>query len=81
MTLNLPIPEAIEKFIDEQVANKGYSDPTEYILFLIYQEQTRINHVESLLLSGLDSGEPIQITEDWWEQKHTQLVQNFHQKQ
>jgi antitoxin ParD1/3/4 len=80
MTLNLPLPEEMEKFIDQQVASNGYSNATEYILYLLHQEQTRIKRIESLLLAGLDSGEPIQITEDWWEKKRTQLVQNFDQK-
>ena len=31
--------------------------------------------VEALLLEGLDSGEPIEATDDWWEQKRTQLMQ------
>lgn len=80
MTLNLPLPDAIEKFIDEQAASKGYSNSVEYILFLIHQEQARVNRIESLLLAGLDSGSSIEVTEDWWEQKRTQLVQNLDQK-
>ena len=80
MAINLPLPEAIEKFIAEQVASKGYSSSAEYILFLIHQEQARVTRIESLLLAGLDSGNPIEVTEDWWEQKRTQLVQNLDQK-
>ena len=81
MTLNLSLPNSIEKFIDEQVASKGYSDSTEYILYLIHQEQARTNRIESLLLSGLDSGDPIEVNDDWWEQKRTLLVQKLDPKQ
>ncbi len=77
MTINLPLPETIEKFIDEQAASRGYSSSAEYILSLIHQEQARVNRIESLLLAGLDSGSPIEVTDDWWEQKRTQLVQNL----
>lgn len=80
MAINLPLPETIEKFIDEQVVSKGYSSSAEYILSLIHQEQARVTRIESLLLAGLDSGKSIEITEDWWEQKRTQLVQNLDQK-
>jgi hypothetical protein len=32
--------------------------------------------VESLLLEGLDSGEPLEVTDDWWEQKRSFLQQD-----
>jgi antitoxin ParD1/3/4 len=77
MTLNLSLPDTIEKFIEEQVASKGYSSSTEYILYLIHQEQARTTRIESLLLSGLDSGNSIKVNDDWWEQKRTLLVQKL----
>ena len=81
MTLNLPLPDSIQKFINEQVAIGGYSNAAEYILHLIRQEQARAARVESLLLAGLDSGNSIEITDDWWEQKRAQLVQKLDRHQ
>jgi antitoxin ParD1/3/4 len=54
----------------------------EYIHQLINKEVERINQerVESLLLEGLDSGEPIEITDDWWEQKQIQLIERLRSK-
>lgn len=46
MTLNLPLPDTIEKFVDEQAASKGYSNSVEYILSLIHQEQARVNRID-----------------------------------
>ena len=66
MTLNLPLPDSIQNFINEQVAIEGYSNAAEYILHLIHQEQARALRVESLLLAGLDSGNSVEITDDWW---------------
>ncbi|WP_293145026.1 MULTISPECIES: type II toxin-antitoxin system ParD family antitoxin [unclassified Microcoleus] len=80
MTLNLPLPDSIQKFIDEQVAIGGYSNAAEYILHLIRQEQARALRVESLLLAGLDSGNSVEITDDWWEQKRTHLVSQLDEK-
>lgn len=80
MTLNLPLPDSIQNFIN-QVAIKGYNNAAEYILHLIRQEQARTARVESLLLAGLDSGNSIEITDDWWEQKRAHLVQELDQKQ
>ncbi len=75
--LNISLPESIQAFIEEQVTKGGYSNPNDYILHLIHQEQVKITQVESLLLEGLDSGELIEVTDDWWNQKRAQLVQGI----
>jgi antitoxin ParD1/3/4 len=80
MTLNLPLPDSIQKFINEQVAIGGYSNAAEYILHLIRQEQARTTRVESLLLAGLDSGNSVEITDDWWDQKRIHLVSQLDEK-
>ncbi len=80
-TVNISLPETIQAFVEQQVAKGGYSNVSEYILHLILQEQAKAARVEALLLEGLDSGEPIEVTDDWWEQKRTQLVQGLQQTQ
>ena len=80
MTLNLPLPDSIKNFINAQVAIGGYSNAAEYVLYLIRQEQARTARVESLLLTGLDSGNSVEITDDWWEQKRTHLVSQLDEK-
>jgi antitoxin ParD1/3/4 len=77
-TINISVPDSIQDFIDEQVARGGYGSMDEYIHQLINKEVERINQerVEALLLEGL-SGEPIEITDDWWEQKQIQLIERL----
>jgi antitoxin ParD1/3/4 len=81
-TINISVPDSIQDFIDEQVARGGYGSTDEYIHQLINKEVERINQerVEALLLEGLDSGEPIEITDDWWEQKQIQLIERLRSK-
>lgn len=76
-TLNISLPESMRDFISEQVAKGGYSTASEYIRHLIRQELERVakTKIEALLLEGLDSGESIEITDGWWEQKRTELVE------
>jgi antitoxin ParD1/3/4 len=76
-TLNISLPESMRDFISEQVAKGGYSTASEYIRHLIRQEIERVTktQLETLLLEGLDSGESIEITDEWWEQKRTELVE------
>jgi len=76
-TLNISLPESMRDLISEQVAKGGYSTTSEYIRHLIRQELERVAKIqlETLLLEGLDSGESIEITDEWWEQKRTELVE------
>ena len=81
-TLNISLPESMGDFISEQVTTGGYSTASEYIRHLIRQELERVAKakLETLLLEGLDSGEPIEITDEWWEQKRTELVEKVRQQ-
>ena len=81
-TVNISVPDSMKTFIDEQVAKGGYSTTSEYIRQLLRQEAERIAQVrlETFLLEGLDSGEPIEINDDWWQQKRIQLLERLRKK-
>ncbi len=76
-TLNIHLSESLQEFIEQQVTQGGYSNTDEYIYHLILQEQKRAEQhkkLENMLIEGLDSGNPIQLTDDWWEKKRAELV-------
>ena len=79
--MNISLPNPMRAFIEEQVKQKGYSTASEYIRHLIRTEQEKLEHkaVETLLLEGLDSGEKIEITDEWWEKKKQELTQRLRQ--
>ena len=81
-TLNISFSESMRTFIEEQIAKGGYSTASEYIRHLIWQEQKQAAQMklEAMLLEGLDSGEPIEITDEWWENKRTELVERSRQE-
>ena len=81
-TVNISVPDSMKTFIDEQVAKGGYSTTSEYIRQLLRQEAERVAQarLETLLLEGLDSGEPIEINDDWWQQKRVQLLERLRKK-
>ncbi len=78
-TLNISLPESMRAFINEQVAKGGYSTASEYISHLIRQDQKRAEQIklEAMVLEGLDSGEPIEVTDKWWKNKTTELVERL----
>lgn len=80
--LNISLPDQIKTFVEEQAIAAGFNSANEYVYHLILREQERIaqqERIESLVLEGLESGEPVEVTDDWWEQKRTQLVERFQQ--
>ena len=81
-TLNISLPESMQTFIEEQIAKGGYSNASEYVHHLIQQDQrqTAQMNMEAMLLEGLGSGEPIEITNEWWGNQRTELVERSRQE-
>ncbi|MDY7002569.1 MAG: type II toxin-antitoxin system ParD family antitoxin [Cyanobacteriota bacterium] len=76
-TVNISIPESMQEFVNQQVASGNYNNTSEYILHLIYRHQQQTTELETMLLEGINSGPPIEVTESWWEQKRNALVEKF----
>ena len=78
---NISLSDSMQTFVDEQAKQKGYSAAIEYIHYLIRQEQEREEQkrLETMLLDGLGSGEPIEVDEQWWNSKREGLSQRFNQ--
>jgi antitoxin ParD1/3/4 len=77
-TINISLPEAMQRFVEEQVESRGYDTASDYIRELIHQAQKRAEEekrLEALLLEGLDSGEPLEVTPEYWERKRADLLE------
>lgn len=74
--LNISLPNQIIDFIERQAIVDGFNTPSEYVFHILLREQERLgqqNRVESLLIEGLDSGESLEVTDDWWSSKRDAL--------
>lgn len=62
----------LEKKIETHLATGEYDSREDFLLEALraLDEQSKL---ETLLLEGLDSGEPVEITPDYWEEKKRQL--------
>jgi antitoxin ParD1/3/4 len=78
-TMNIALPEAMKDFALAEVKEGGYSSVSEYIRDLIRADQKRKveQRLDTLLLEGLDSGEPIPVTPEYWEQKKRRLTERL----
>jgi antitoxin ParD1/3/4 len=80
-TINISLPEQMRLFVEEQVTAGGYSTTSEYIRSLIRQDNERKSkeQLDNLLLQGLASGESIEVTEQWWDEKRAALMTKIQQ--
>jgi antitoxin ParD1/3/4 len=67
-SMNISLPEAMKEYIEAKVAAGGYGTASEYIRELVRAAQKREaeEKLEALLLEGLNSGEPIEETPEFW---------------
>lgn len=68
--MNVSLPDTMRDYIEQQVKAGGYGSISEYIRDLIRQDQKRKTkeHLETLLLEGLDSGTLTLMSDrDWTE--------------
>lgn len=75
-SMNISLPENMKSFVDEQVQSGGYGTASEYIRELVRRDQKdrAEARLETLLLEGLDSGEEITVTPEFWETLRGKVV-------
>lgn len=74
-TLNISLPDSMRAFIDEQTNSGNYSTASEYLRALVREDQKRRaqEHLEALLLEGLESGETEKLTPADWKEVRQQV--------
>lgn len=67
-TMNVSLPDTMRDYIEQQVKAGGYGSVSEYIRDLIRQDQKRKakEHLETLLLEGIESGTATPMSDQDW---------------
>jgi len=81
-TLNISLPRPQREFVEAEAAKSGCTTTSEYMRRLIHEAQKRTvqEDLERKLIAGLDSGDPIEITPEYWEKKRRDLVERHARK-
>ena len=68
-SMNISLPEPMKSYVDQQVQCGHYGSASEYFRELVRRDQKERaqSRLEQLLLAGLDSGEPIPVNPEFWE--------------
>ncbi len=71
----LVLPDEIQQVVEAEVRERGYADATEYVTRLIRQDQKRRarEQLEALVLEGVDSGDPVEMTAQAWRDLRLEL--------
>lgn len=66
-TFTVSLPEALMAYLQAQIDSGVFNTADAYIQALIQQDKARKEHLERLLLEGLDSGETTPMTAADWD--------------
>ncbi len=77
--VNISLPDQMTDYIDERLTEGRFSSTSEYFRDLIREDQKRRaqERLEMLLVEGLESGEPIDVTEEYIGQKRAELIKRI----
>ena len=78
-TMNISLPDGLKEFVDEQVGSGRYSSVSEYVRELIRDDEKRKaqEQLESMLMAGIRSGKPVEMTREDWKRVRGEAVKQF----
>ena len=67
-TVTISMPDSLREFVEAQVETGGFGNISEYFRSLLRDAQAREAdaRLEALLLRGLESGEDLELTREFW---------------
>ena len=74
-SINISLPAPLLRFLKEQVKKHGYSTVSEYVRDLLRaaKRQPAQDHIDNLLLAGLESGPATEMTASDWDDIRKEL--------
>ncbi|HEY6390731.1 MAG TPA: type II toxin-antitoxin system ParD family antitoxin [Bryobacteraceae bacterium] len=78
-TMNISLPDQLKEFVDNQVGSGRYSSVSEYVRDLIRDDEKRKaqEKLEALLMEGIQSSEPTEMTRQDWDDIRREALKQF----
>lgn len=75
--VNISLPDSLRLFVERRIEEQGYETISDYFQQLIVKDQKRESEarLETLLLEGVNSGDPIEVTPEYIGAKLQRLVE------
>jgi len=79
LTINISLPDHLKEFVDNQVESGGYSSVSDYVRDLIRIDEKRKTQekLEALLMEGIQSSEPTEMTRQDWDDIRREALKQF----
>lgn len=76
-SVNISLPDSLRAFVERRTEEQGYRTISDYFRDLILNDRKRQGEarLETLLLEGLNSGDPIEVTPEYVGAKLQRLVE------
>lgn len=73
--LQITLASEASEFVNQQIASGRYSTPSEVLNAIVEEARVRAGKAKlaALLKEGLDSGPPIEVTDEWLRQQRAEL--------
>jgi antitoxin ParD1/3/4 len=73
--IEVSLPDELMEYVNQQVRSGGYNDISQYLHDLItFDERDQAEaRLEALILDGVTSGEPREMTDDDWNNIHRKI--------
>ena len=73
--MTISLPEPMREFVEAEVSSGNYGSASELFRELVRERQKRKaqERLETLLLEGLESGQPIEVTQDYLDARRQAL--------
>jgi antitoxin ParD1/3/4 len=78
-TMNISLPDQLKEFVDDQVGSGRYSSVSEYVRGLIRADEKckAQEKLEAMLMEGIQSGQPTEMTRQDWADIRQEAVRQF----
>lgn len=80
--MTISLPDQLRDFVETEVSSGGYGSASEFIREMVRERQKlkAEKRLETLLLEGLESGEPIRVTDQYLRRRRQELQMKFEGK-
>jgi antitoxin ParD1/3/4 len=71
--VKIELPDSPKDWLEREAEAGGYASPGAFVECLLLREQSRRERIDQKLLEALDSGTPIEMTPEFWDDQRRQL--------
>lgn len=74
--MNVTLPESLRPWVESQAALAGHASVDGYLEAMLVEQRNRMRReIDQLLLEGLESGEPEEVNDAFWNDRRREAAE------